>query len=143
MEQTQTKPLADIHKVVQLNAPIEKVWKAIATSDGLASWWMKNTFKPILGYEFILQTDQFGDSPCKVTEITPPTKLCIDWDKDWHLTFELQELEDNKCELSFIHSGWDETKKTIFGQPHTVIRKVMDDGWTNMIQNKLPKKLEK
>ena len=109
MEQTQTKPLAEIHKVVQLNASIEKVWKAIATSEGLASWWMKNTFKPILGYDFILQTDQFGDSPCRVIEIKPPTKLCIEWDKDLQLKFELQELGPNKCELSFTHSGLDAT----------------------------------
>ncbi len=141
MEKLETKPLTEIHKVVQLNAPLEKVWKAIATSDGIASWWMKNNFKPKIGYKFDLF---YGDapSPCKVTEIIPSSKLSFEWDKDWQITFELKELGPNKCELSLTHAGWDENKNTRFGQPHTVLRKVMYDGWTNMLQNRLPEQLE-
>lgn len=32
--------LAELRKTVILNAPIEKVWKAISTSKGIAAWWM-------------------------------------------------------------------------------------------------------
>ncbi len=142
MIQEQTKPLPEIRKQVIINAPIEKVWNAIATSEGLALWWMENTFKPILGYEFILKAGPFGDSPCKVTEINAPNKLSFDWDKDWHLTFELTEITNGSCRLNFTHSGWDECKSTKFGQKHTEIRTVMDKGWEENIKEKLPKKLE-
>ncbi len=41
--------LPDIRKTVTLHAPIETVWKAAATSEGLAAWWMANTFEAVLG----------------------------------------------------------------------------------------------
>lgn len=58
--------------------------------------------------------------------------------KDW----ELKALEDGKTEFTLIHSGWDADKTTEFGQPHTVVRKIMDDGWENIVNQKLPTYLE-
>ena len=142
MQQETTTSLPEIRKVIVLNATIEKVWNAIATPEGIAAWWMDNTFKPIQGYEFELKSDRFGDSPCKVTELLPPNKLSFDWDKDWQITFELKKLNDQKTELTLVHSGWDENKTTRFSQSHKVIRLEMDKGWTNLITNKLPRYLE-
>ncbi|QYR23294.1 SRPBCC domain-containing protein [Paenibacillus sp. sptzw28] len=76
--------IPEIRKTVVLNAPIEKVWKAVAASEGIAAWWMANTFKPIVGSEFILHAGHFADSPCKVTELDPPNRVGIDWGDDWH-----------------------------------------------------------
>lgn len=132
------KTLPEIRKTVILKAPIEKVWKAVATSEGLAAWWMDNTFEPALGHAFILKSGQFGDSPCKVTDIEPPYRLGFDWGKDWHLVFELKDLEDGGTEFTLIHSGWDEAKVTEFGQPHTLIRGIMNGGWENIVKEKLP-----
>lgn len=134
--------LPEIRKTVVLNAPIEKVWKAVATSEGIASWWMPNTFEPILGRDFILHAGQFGDSPCKVTEIDPPNRVGFDWGKDWHLTFELKKLEDEKTEFILIHSGWDPEKVTEFGQPHSIVRGIMDGGWEKIVKENLPASFE-
>ncbi|WNC16413.1 SRPBCC domain-containing protein [Brevibacillus brevis] len=134
--------LPEIRKTVVLQAPIEKVWKAVATSEGIASWWMPNTFEPVMGRDFILHAGQFGDSPCKVTEIDPPNRLGFDWGKDWHITFELKQLEEGKTEFTLIHSGWDAEKLTEFGQPHTVIRGIMDGGWEKIVKEKLPATIE-
>lgn len=131
--------IPEIRKTVVLNAPIEKVWKAVATSEGIAAWWMPNTFEPVEGCNFILQSGQFGDSPCKVTEIDPPNRVGIDWGSDWHLTFELKHVEGGKTEFSLIHSGWDAAKVTEFGQSHSVIREVMNSGWENIIKEHLVK----
>jgi uncharacterized protein YndB with AHSA1/START domain len=129
--------LPDIRQTILLHAPIEKVWKAVATSEGIAAWWMPNTFEPILGHEFILHAGQYGDSPCKVTELDPPNCIGFDWGKDWHLVFELKEL-DGKTEFTLIHSGWDAEKSTEFGQPHLVVRGFMSGGWEKLIQEALP-----
>ena len=137
-----TNTLAEIRKTIVLNAPIEKVWKAVATSEGIGGWWMPNTFVPELGQDFVLHAGQFGDSPCKVTELEPPHKVGFDWGKDWHLTMELKELEEGRTEFTLIHSGWDEEKSTEFGQPHTVIREVMDGGWEGIINKSLPRYIE-
>ncbi|WP_050183600.1 SRPBCC family protein [Domibacillus robiginosus] len=139
----QTKEtLPEIRKTVVLNAQIEKVWRAISTSEGIAAWWMPNTFKPIVGHEFILHTGRFGDSPCKVTELDPLNRVGFDWGKDWHLTFELKKLEDNKTEFILIHSGWDPEKVTEFGQSHSVIREIMDGGWEKIVKEMLLKNVE-
>ncbi|WP_433959713.1 SRPBCC family protein [Cytobacillus horneckiae] len=134
--------IAEIRKTVILNAPIEKVWKAISTSEGIAGWWMPNTFEPIVGKEFILHAGQFGDSPCKVIEIEPLKRVRFDWGKDWQLTFELKQIEESKIEFTLIHSGWDESKKTEFGQPHSNIREIMDGGWEGIVKNQLVKYVE-
>jgi len=133
---------SEIRKVVLIHAPIEKVWNAVSTSEGIAAWWMPNTFEPILGYEFVLHAGQFGDSPCKVTELDPPHRLSFNWGKDWNLAFELKELEEGKTEFTLIHSGWSPDKVTEFGQPHTVIRDHMAGGWDKIVTEKLRAYLE-
>jgi uncharacterized protein YndB with AHSA1/START domain len=140
MQQQGTIP--EIRKTIVLNAPIEKVWKAVSTSEGIAGWWMANTFEPTVGKDFILHAGQFGDSPCKVTEIDPPNRVGFDWGKDWHLAFELKQLEDGKTEFTLIHSGWDAAKVTEFGQPHSVIREVMNGGWESIVRVNLVKYVE-
>lgn len=130
--------LPEIRKTIVLNAPIEKVWKAVATSEGIAGWWMPNTFEPILGSNFILHAGPYGDSPCKVTELDPPNSVGFDWDKDWHVVFQLKDLGDGKTEFTLIHSGWNSEQVTKFGQPHSAIRGHMEDGWEKIVQNSLP-----
>ncbi|MGZ9583800.1 SRPBCC family protein [Paenibacillus marinisediminis] len=133
--------LPDIRKTIVLNAPIEKVWTAVATAEGIASWWMPSKFEPILGKEFVLHAGDFGDSPCKVTELDPPHRVGFDWGKDWHLTFELKDL-NGKTEFTLIHSGWDANKATEFGQPHTMVRGFMDGGWEKIVKEKLSSVIE-
>ncbi len=134
--------LPEIRKTVVMNAPVEKVWKAVSTSEGIGAWWMPNTFKPELGCEFVLNAGPYGDSPCQVTELEPMTKVGFDWDKDWHLTFELKNLGDNKTEFTLIHSGFEVEKSTPFGQPHSIVRETMDGGWEKIVKEKLPSFVE-
>lgn len=61
--------LKEIKKSVILNESKDKVWDAIATSEGIAGWWMPNDFVAEEGKDFTLQAGNFGDSPCKVTKI--------------------------------------------------------------------------
>ncbi len=129
--------LPEIRKTVVIHAPVEKVWKAVSTSEGIAAWWMQNTFKPELGHEFVLHAGPYGDSPCKVTELEPMTLVRFDWEKDWRLTFELRDLGDNQTEFTLIHSGFDAEKSTAFGQPHTAVRETMDGGWEKIVKEKL------
>ncbi|WP_239626904.1 SRPBCC domain-containing protein [Paenibacillus sp. H1-7] len=128
-----TNTVPDIRQTVTLNAPIQKVWSAVATADGIGAWFMPNNFEPVLGYEFHLKAGPFGDSPCKVTELDPPTRLSFTWGKDWTLTFELTELE-GKTEFTLIHSGWDIDKVTEFGETHQVVHERMSNGWIGIVQ---------
>lgn len=135
-----TNALPDIRQTRLFNAPIEKVWKYVSTSEGLASWFMPNDLVPVEGHEFQLNAAQFGMSPCKVTEVDPPHRLSFRWGKDWTLTFELKEQE-GKTEFTLIHSGWSADQVTEFGAPHQVVRGNMEQGWAGLA-DKLGKTVE-
>lgn len=132
--------LPDIRQKLVLNAPIQKVWDAVASSEGIAEWFMPNDFQPVQGFAFHLDAGPFGKSPCKVTVIDPPNRLSFEWGQDWTLTFELLDLE-GKTEFTLIHSGWDVDKVTEFGQTHAAVRERMDHGWVGLVE-KLSKFVE-
>lgn len=134
--------LPEIRKTVVLNAPIEKVWKAVATAEGMAAWWMPSTLQPVLGHNFELHAGSYGDSPCKVTELDPPNRLAFDWDEDWYVIFELKALEGGRTEFTLVHGGWYAEKVTKFGQPHAAIRDFMGSGWEKIVTEKLPSYVE-
>lgn len=128
---SEIRHLPEIHKTTVINAPISKVWMLVATSEGIAAWFMPNTFEPVMGKEFVLRTGPYGETPCEVIELDPPHRLSFKWAKDWVVTIELIDLEGT-TEVHLYHQGWDADKVTEFGQPHTAIRDNMDSGWTGI-----------
>jgi uncharacterized protein YndB with AHSA1/START domain len=135
--------LSDIRHTVVFDAPIQKVWEAVSTSEGIAAWWMPNDFQPKIGHEFTLQTP-FGPSPCKVLELDPPNRLTFAWDEfGWRVSFELKELE-GKTQFTLIHSGWGEPEEIVpkASEKHSVIRDRMDNGWEKLVNDNLRKLVE-
>lgn len=133
MPESAANTLPDIRQTLVLKAPIEKVWEAVATSEGIAAWFMPNNFEPVEGYEFELNAGPYGKSPCKVTVIDPPNRLSFNWGQSWTLTFELVQQGD-QTEFTLIHGGWSAEGATEFGEPHEVVRERMDHGWSELVQ---------
>ncbi|MCL5783290.1 MAG: SRPBCC domain-containing protein [Candidatus Thermoplasmatota archaeon] len=117
--------------------PLKRIWKAVSTSDGLSAWFMPNTLVPEVGREFIIHTGAFGDSTGIVIDIDPPHRIGFDWDKDWHVAFELKSINPDRTELRVIHSGWKEGKFTRFGTPHRVARESLNGRWEEMVAHNL------
>ncbi len=126
--------LPDIRQTLVLKVPVQKVWAAVATSEGIAAWFMPNDFEAVEGYEFQLDAGPYGKSPCKVTVIDPPNRLSFNWGKDWTLTFELTEQGD-QTEFTLIHSGWTADEATEFGEAHNVVRERMSQGWVGLVKS--------
>jgi uncharacterized protein YndB with AHSA1/START domain len=127
--------LQDITQTVVYNAPIEKVWNAVSTSEGIAAWFMPNDFQPEVGHEFHLQSP-FGPSPCKVIQLEPPHRLSFTWDTDgWIITFLLKEME-GKTEFTLIHGGWKQPDTILpkANEKASVIRDRMNHGWIKIIE---------
>lgn len=133
MSNEQQGTLADVVKEVTIKAPIAKVWEAVATAEGIAAWFMPNNFEPILGHEFQLNAGPYGNSPCKVLELAPPHRLVFSWDKDWTVTFQLEETEEG-TKFTLTHGGWNADTATAFGEKHSVVRERMSGGWTGIVQ---------
>lgn len=143
MSDNQANSLPDIEKKSIFNATIEKVWKAVSTSEGIESWFMPNTFKPEEGHEFEVQSP-FGPSPCKVIQVAPPKQLSFLWDRDgWMVSFYLQKKGD-QTEFTLIHSGWKESEAIIPGTGETqgIVRDRMKHGWDDIVDQGLKKVVE-
>jgi uncharacterized protein YndB with AHSA1/START domain len=134
-QNTANSMLPHIRHTMVFQAPIQKVWEAVSTSEGLAAWFMPNDLQPMVGHEFHLNAGPFGISPCKVIEVDPPYRLSFRWGEDWTVTFELKELNEQQTEFTLIHSGWDEKKVTEFGESHTIVRDRMDQGWAKLCKS--------
>lgn len=120
--------LPDIRLTLVIHAPEQTVWEAVATSEGLASWFMPNDLQPVTGHPFHLNAGPYGMSPCTITEVEPMRRIAFRWGKDWELAFELLAL-DGSTELTIIHSGWDAAQMTEAGESHRVVRERMEQGW--------------
>ncbi|MBB6671751.1 SRPBCC family protein [Cohnella nanjingensis] len=130
---SQNATLPDIRQTLEFNAPIQKVWNAVSTAESIGAWFMPVIgFEPVVGREFELNAGPFGMSPCKVTELDPPSRLRFNWGKDWTLTFELKELDGGRTEFTLIHGGWSEDVLTEFGESHRIVRDRMAQGWTGI-----------
>ncbi|MDQ0339689.1 uncharacterized protein YndB with AHSA1/START domain [Caldalkalibacillus uzonensis] len=141
-DQTQNS-LPDICKTTAFNAPIDKVWQTVSTSEGIAAWFMPNDFVAEVGQTFTLQTP-FGPTPCKVLELEPPHLLSFAWgESGWQVTFELQALGD-KTQFTLTHSGWGAADEVIptTGEKQSVVRDRMDNGWEGIVNNNLAKVVE-
>ncbi|WP_078596254.1 SRPBCC family protein [Evansella clarkii] len=135
--------LQDIKQTVVFEAPIQKVWDAVSTSEGIASWFMPNDFVPEEGHEFHVQSP-FGPSPCKVLEVDEPNKISFSWDTDgWVVSFLLKDLGE-KTEFTLIHSGW-KSPDTVLpkaNEKSSVIRERMANGWVGIVSEGLRKVVE-
>lgn len=132
MTDTTQDKLPDIRQTQLFDASIDKVWKAVATAEGISVWFMPNDFQPIVGHEFHLDAGPYGKSPCKVTEIDPPNRLSFNWGNDWFVTFELVD-KGGRTEFTLIHGGWSAEGATEYGEPHEVVRDRMNGGWVGIV----------
>lgn len=135
--------LQDIKQTIIFNAPIQKVWDTVSTSEGMASWFMPNNFEAKVGHEFHVQSP-FGPSPCKVLEVDEPHKISFSWDTDgWIVSFQLKDLGE-QTEFTLVHGGW-KAPDTILPKPNeksSVIRERMAGGWVAIVHERLRKVVE-
>ncbi|MDV2682750.1 SRPBCC domain-containing protein [Alkalihalophilus lindianensis] len=128
--------LQDIKQTITFEAPIQKVWNTVSTSEGIASWFMPNDFEPRVGHEFHIQSP-FGPSPCKVLEVDEPYKISFSWDTEgWVVSFLLKE-SGGKTEFTLIHSGW-KSPDTVLpkaNEKSAVVRERMDYGWGGIVED--------
>lgn len=135
--------LPDIKQTATFNAPIQKVWDSVSTSEGMSAWFMPNDFKAEEGHEFHIQSP-FGPSPCKVLVIDEPHKLSFAWDTDgWVVSFLLEEKGD-QTEFTLIHSGWKEEDAIVgkANQKAQDVRDRMNGGWVGIVNERLKKVVE-
>ncbi|HEX7847813.1 MAG TPA: SRPBCC domain-containing protein, partial [Chitinophagaceae bacterium] len=97
-----------------LDAPADKVWKAITEKDQMKQWYFDlSEFKPEVGFEFSFYGQGHKGEQylhlCKITDVIAGKKLQYSWRYDKYegnsfVTFELFP-EGNKTRLKLTHEG--------------------------------------
>ena len=130
-----------------LNAPAEKVWKAITDKDQMKQWYFDLAeFKPEVGFEFTFVGGSEVKSYthlCKITEVVPGKKLQYSWRYDGYpgnsfVTFELIP-EGAVTRLKLTHEGLE----TFPTDNKDFARSSFEAGWTHIIGKSIKEFLEK
>ena len=131
----------EINHVVYFQQSPEQVWEYITNSELIELWLMKNTMKPVLGYQFqfkmrpLPELKMDGIVYCTIMELEPFKKLTYSWKcgpGDGKLTLDSMvywtlEPSDKGTALHLRHTGFNETEHfTLFG--------LMDKGWLQNMQ---------
>ena len=136
--------LPAIRHTFTLNIPIDRVWNAIATSEGLDAWLMPNNFVPLIGGKFQFQSTPMGPWDgvvhCRVLDLKKPRRLVISWrvlaDYETKLSFGLEE-KDGQTQVTITHDGWDNIPFELIG-----VRNMLELGWKQHAQQQLAEYLE-
>jgi len=97
----------------RMDHPVEKVWRALTTTERIADWLMANDFAPQIGHRFRLTGEAMpgwrGWANCEVLEMEPPSRMVWAWwaedeDRETRVTFELTP-DGNGTRLILTHRG--------------------------------------
>ena len=134
-------------KQVTVNAPVEKVWKAITDKDEMKHWYFDfENFQPEVGFKFQF----YGGTEekqylhlCEIKEVIPNKKLSYSWRYEGYpgdslVTFELFG-EDGGTRVKLTHEGLDSfpADKGDFTKGNFV------EGWNDIIGRSLKEHVEK
>lgn len=132
--------MSAIHLEHRYDHPIERVWEAVATREGLAAWLMPNDFEPRVGHRFQLRWKKIpgwrGFVDCEVLVVEPPHRLRFTWLGDEKqppttVTFTLSR-DGAGTRLVLDHDGFR-------GFGGLFSRLMMQSGWNKkMLQRQLP-----
>lgn len=144
MSKEEKEPLI---KEVLINAPVEKVWKAITDKDEMKNWYFSlEEFKAEVGFEFQFYggvEDRQYLHLCRITEVIENRRLTYSWKYDGYpgetyVTFELIK-DGEKTRVKLSHTGLDS-----FPQDNPdFVKENFSDGWNMIIGTLLKDYVEK
>jgi uncharacterized protein YndB with AHSA1/START domain len=122
-----------------LNAPVEKVWKAITDKNDMKQWYFDlKEFKPEVGFEFRFDggpEDRVYTHICQVTEVIPNKKIAYSWRYDGYegnsiVSWELFPEGAGKTRLKLTHTGLETFPAAMYPD---FAKKNFEEGWTYFV----------
>ena len=90
----------------ELDAPPEKVWRALTVPEFVSRWLAPNDINPEEGHAFRLKGEA-GDVECEIVEASPPDVLSYSWREeggpDSLVSFRLTGTEAGGTRLTIVH----------------------------------------
>lgn len=144
LDQVKSQPII---KEITVNAPVEKVWKAITQKDEMKHWYFDfASFEPEVGFKFQFyggtEENQYLHL-CEIKEVIPNKKLSYSWRYEGYpgdslVTFELF-AEEGGTRVKLTHEGLDSfpASNADFAKGNFV------EGWNDIIGRSLKEYVEK
>jgi len=95
----------ELRFVRPLAHPVEKVWSAITTPEGLRAWFpfdVEGERATGASLRFVFRDDEGPDFPGRMLEYTPPRAMELIWEDDETLRLEVEPTESG-CVLTLIN----------------------------------------
>jgi uncharacterized protein YndB with AHSA1/START domain len=106
--------MVDILHRVGVVAPLDDVYRALATPEGVAGWWTTDTVgKSEVGGHLTVRFGEFGFFEIEILELDPAGQVrwrVIDGAKEWvgtAIDFRLDQRDEYTI-IRFTHEGWRE-----------------------------------
>lgn len=134
-----------LHKETTVSSPIERVWWAWTTSEGMATWWAKNSWIELrIGgpYELYFLLDQRrgwqGSEGCRILSYLPMEMISFSWnfppsipeirqEHTW-VILRFVRLGRSKTKLVFDQLGWKRGRAWNAGWNY------FDDAWGQVLR---------
>ena len=106
--------MPDIRHRVEVKAPAEKVYQAVATKEGLSAWWTRDGVRgtrPRAGSSSSTSVPPIRPRAMEVTELDTDAQVswrCVEGESEWvgtNLSFTLTPKEGRTVVL-FTHADW-------------------------------------
>jgi uncharacterized protein YndB with AHSA1/START domain len=116
--------MVDIVHRVGIKAPLDRVYRALATREGAASWWTTDTqgdsrVGGTLKFRFTSDGKELGGFDMKVLELETGKRVLwqvVDGPAEWvgtKISFDLKQ-EDDYSIILFKHQGWREPAEFMY-----------------------------
>lgn len=104
--------MATIYHQIGIKAPVEKIYNALTSLEGVSSWWAPASGACDAGSELVFH---FGEHKVTMQVIASVSNLRVVWEniddegewKDTLFTFDLQQ-DDEQVLVNFTHADWEE-----------------------------------
>lgn len=106
--------MPDIKHLLEINAPVDTVYRAVSTQDGLARWWTEEVKADTRagGFAEFWFDDRYYNK-MEILDLDPDRRVewkCLEGDPEWvGTTFNFDiEPKENRTILRFGHNDWRE-----------------------------------
>jgi len=131
-----------IIKKLLVNAPIEKVWRAITYKEEMKKWYFNiDQFQLEVGFTFHFYA---GDKNvqylhlCEIKEVIPEKRLSYTWHYENNkgnslVTFDLEKANENETQLTLTHKG----VESFDNDDPAFSRDSFSEGWNHILNTSL------
>ena len=141
--------IKDIEQTILIDAPVERVWRAM-TAEGMVEQWLGCIgYRAELGHVFHMQPDPArraagdvtGATHCELLRLDAPHELAFSWyypeTPRTEVSIRLSPA-GGRTRVELVHSGWDQFDAAQIG----AIRDALEGGWSSFVLPQLKRVAE-